>query len=135
MTLRYRAALGAVLVALTPLLGGCATAGMTPSASVTTAMQGWERWLRVEWTGQTRPGGHEIDGYVYSTYGSPIYDGPAPRAGARRGRQVVSQKMTWVSRHGAPARAHVLPGPAMGPAASYRVTVWAFETLQSQGWL
>ena len=135
MTLRYRAALGAVLVALIPLLGGCATAGMTPSASVTTAMQGWERWLRVEWTGQTRPGGHEIDGYVYSTYGSPIYDVRLLAQGLDAGGNVVSQKMTGVQGTVPPLERTYFRVPAMGPAASYRVTVWAFETLQSQGWL
>jgi hypothetical protein len=135
MTLRYRAALGAVLVALTPLLGGCATAGMTPSASVTTAMQGWERWLRVEWTGQSQPGGHQIDGYVYSTYGSPIYDVRLLAQGLDAGGNVVSQKMMWVQGAVPPLERTYFRVPVMAPAATYRVTVWAFETFQSQGWL
>ena len=135
MTLRYRAALGAVLVALTPLLGGCATAGMTPSASVTTAMQGWERWLRVEWTGQSQPGGHQIDGYVYSTYGSPTYDVRLLAQGLDAGGNVVSQKMMWVQGAVPPLERTYFRVPVMAPAATYRVTVWAFETFQSQGWL
>jgi len=134
MRSRYRTALGAALVALAPLLTGCATAGMTPSASVTTAMQGWERWLRLEWTGQSRPAGHEIDGYVYSTYGSPIYDVRLLAQGLDAGGNVVTQKMTWVQGMVPSLERSYFRIPPLGPAASYRVTVWAFETVQSQSY-
>ena len=138
MSWRERLVAGALVLALAPVLGGCASTGtstsITPSASTTTAMQGWERWLRLEWTAQPHGTGQAIDGYVYSTYGTPIYDVRLLAQGLDGAGNVVGQKMTWVpgivpALHRSYFRIGDLP-----PAARYRVSVWAFETVQSQSY-
>ena len=47
-------------IALLPLAAGCAGVGMTPSATVTTAVYGWESWLRVDWTAQAEARGSRM---------------------------------------------------------------------------
>ncbi len=129
-----RHALVAALLVVIPLIAGCTGAGggLTPSATMTTAIQGWERWLRLDWTAQSRPNGQEIDGYVYSNYGSPITDVQLLAQGIDGAGNVVGQKLEWVP--------GVLPAlqrsyfriSALPPAERYRVSVWAFNIVQSK---
>src|SRR5438105_16794 len=132
-----RASTAAVLLVLIPFVGGCAgaAAGLTPSATVTTAIQGWERWLRLDWTAEARPSGQEIDGYVYSIHGSPIYDVQLLAQGLDGTGTVVAQKIEWVP--------GIVPGlqrayfriSGLPPAARYGVTVWTFEVIEHKGFL
>ena len=117
---------------LLALIGtGCAAPGMTPSASATTAMQGWEHYFRLDWTPQARPAGTEIDGYVYNSYGSPMGNVQLLAQALDASDNVIAQKLTWV--HG------VVPGfnrsyfriAALPPAHHYRVTVWAFDIIDT----
>jgi hypothetical protein len=130
---RSRRLAGAVLLALVPLVAGCAGAagGLTPSSSVTTAIIGWENWLQVDWTAS----GQDIDGYVSSKHGSPIVSVRLLAQGLDASGNVVGQKIEWLP--------GTLPGlqrsyfriSRMPPAASYRVSVWSFETLESVNFL
>jgi hypothetical protein len=108
---------------------------MAPSATLTTAMEGWERWLHVEWTAQAGPGGHAIDGYVYSNYGSPMYDVRLLAQGLDGAGNVVSQRIVWVPGLVPALQRSYFRVPVMPSAASYRVTVWAFEMVQSHSYL
>ena len=122
--------LGATLLFLIPLAAGCtgAASGLAPSQSVTTAIVGWERWLRLDWSAN----GPLIDGYVYSNYGSPIIDVQLLAQALDGSGNVVGQKIEWVP--------GVLPGlqrkyfriPGMPAAQSYRVSVWAFNIIESK---
>ena len=117
----------AVLVALATPAGA-----LSPSATVTTAIQGWERYVRIEWTTTAQPNGQLIYGHVYNTYGSPIADVQLLTQGLDGAGNLVHQKLTWV--HGQ------VPGfqrvyfqiPPMPQADRYRVTVWAFNVLESK---
>lgn len=132
MVQRRRALAATVLVVLIPLAAGCATTGgLAPSATMTTAVVGWEHWLRLDWTVQARPSGQEIDGYVYSKHGSPIINVRILAQALDASGNVVGQKVEWVpgavpGLHRAYFRVAGLPS-----APSYRVSVWAFETLES----
>lgn len=129
---RSRRLTGAALLVLVPLVAGCTTAGgLVPSASTTTAIVGWENRLRVDWTAQARPTGQDLDGYVYSTHGSNIVNVRLLAQGLDTNGNVVGQKVEWLP--------GLVPGlqrayfriPDMPPAARYRVSVWAFETVES----
>jgi hypothetical protein len=137
MTSRSRTLAAALLVILVPLAAGCAGAmgGMTPSASVTTAVQGWEHWLRVDWTAQVRPTGHDIDGYVYSKHGSNIVNVQLLAQGLDANGNVVGQKIEWVQGVVPALQRAYFRIPNMPPAARYRVSVWAFDTVESVGFL
>jgi hypothetical protein len=117
-----------------PLVGGCAgTGGLTPSATTTTAMVGWERWLRLDWTSQARRGGQEIDGYVYSSYGSAIYEVRLLAQGLDAAGNVVTQKIeTMPGIVPGLQRAYFRIG-GLPPAARYRVSVWSFESIEGKG--
>jgi hypothetical protein len=112
---------------------GCATAGLTPSASVTTTMQGWERYFRIEWEPQAKGDGVQIDGYLYNTYGSSAGGVRLLAQALDASNNVVAQTIEWV------------PGivPNFGrsyflirtlPAAHhYSVTVWSFDIIDTDG--
>ena len=116
-----------------PLAAGCG--GVTPSATVTTAVYGWESWMRIDWTAQAQPKGQVIDGFVYSTYGSPVYDVQILAQALDGAGNLVGQKIVWVP--------GVLPAlqrtyfrvSGMPAADRYRVTVWSFDTVQSLSYL
>lgn len=136
MPSRSRRLAGVALLVLVPLAAGCTAAGgLNPSASTTTAILGWENWLGVDWAAQARPGGHDIDGYVYSKHGSNIINVQLLAQGLDGNGNVVGQKVEWVQ-GGVPAlQRRYFRIPNMPAAASYRVSVWAFETVESTSFL
>ena len=136
MSPRSRAAL--LLLLVTTFVAGCTGAmgsGLTPSATTTTAIIGWESRLRLDWTAQPRPGGNDIEGYIYSHYGTTVINVRLLAQGLDANGNIVGQKIEWL--------ASPVPGlqrvyfriPAMPPAARYRVSVWTFDTLESQSWM
>ena len=72
-SMRGCTALAALLVAAVAGAAGCGAAGgVSPSASVNTAVQGWEHYFRLEWAPRPTASGTLIDGYVHNTYGSSM---------------------------------------------------------------
>jgi hypothetical protein len=106
--------------------------GLTPSSSVTTAVQGWESWLRLEWT---PPTGGVIDGYVYSMKGSPVINVSLLAQALDANGNVVGQKLEWVPGVVPALHRTYFRIPNVPAAAQYRVTVWAFETVESPSYL
>lgn len=108
---------------------GCA--GVSPSASVTTAVQGWEHYFRLDWSGQATPGGTVIDGYVYNTYGSPAGNVRILAQALDASNAVIGQRIEWV--------AGVVPNfsrsyfkiSALPYAAQYRVSIWSFDIIDT----
>ena len=114
---------------------GCAGAGVTPSASVTTAVQGWEHYFRLEWTPQARANGTEIDGYIYNSHGAPAGNVQLLAQALDASNNIVGQKLGRV--HG------VVPNfgrsyfkiSGLPAAQQYRVSVWAFDIIDEPGFL
>src|SRR4030095_3336112 len=74
-----RSIVSAALLGLATLgTSACASmnsSAITPSASTTTLMQGWEHWFKLEWSTDREPGGDtRIRGYITNEYG----EGAAP---------------------------------------------------------
>jgi len=119
------------------LLAGCAETSMSlkPSATVTTTVVGWESWLRLDWTAQTRPDGTDIDGYVVSFRGAPIHNVQVLAQGLDAAGNVVATKIDWVQ--------GIVPGhqrtyfriAGLPRAERYRVSVWTFESIEGKGFL
>src|SRR5438270_6428896 len=86
----------ALILLVSMTAAGCATEAMTPSAAVTTAVQGWEHYFRLEWTPERRPDGAVIDGYVYNTYGQPAGNVRLLAQALDAGNNVVAQRIEWV---------------------------------------
>jgi hypothetical protein len=134
MNARFRGRAALLLVTLVPLAAGCAgaSAGMTPSATVTTAVLGWESWLHVDWT---PPIGGVIDGYVYSKKGSPLINVSLLAQALDASGNVVGQKLEWVPGSVPGLQRTYFRIPNMPAGSQYRVTVWAFETVESPSYL
>lgn len=125
--------LGAVvLLALAPFVAGCsgAAAGMTPSASTTTAIEGWEHYFRLDWAAQSTPRGQLIDGYVHNKYGAPAVNMQILAQGLDASGNIVGQKLAWVPGSVPPFNRAFFTVPGLPPAERYRVSVWAFDFVQ-----
>ena len=113
------------------LLTGCATQGLTPSATVTTTVQGWEHYFRLDWTPHATPAGTAIDGYVYNTHGSPMGNVRVLAQAVDAQNNLVAQRIEWVP--------GVVPNfgrsyfriPPLPRADQYRVSVWSFDIIES----
>jgi hypothetical protein len=112
---------------------GCTTAALTPSASVTTAVQGWERYFRIEWEPQAKAGGVQIDGYLYNTYGSRAGNVRLLAQALDASNNVVAQTIEWVP-GGVPnfGRSYFLI-PPLPAAHHYSVSVWSFDIIDTDG--
>ena len=124
---------GGLLVLVAMVAGGCAGVGtgLAPSASVTTAVQGWERYFRLEWTGQAVPAGMAIDGYIYNTYGSPAGNVRVLAQALDATDGVIAQKIEWVPGVVPNFSRSYFRVTALPPAAAYRVTVWSFDIIDT----
>jgi hypothetical protein len=126
-----------VLISAAAMLvfAGCAgaSAGVMPSASVTTAIQGWEHYFRLDYAAQDARDGRALEGYVYNRYGSPMVNVQVLGQALDAAGNVVGQRIAPV--HG------VVPAldrsyfrvAGLPPASAYRASIWAFDTLQSAG--
>lgn len=122
-----------VLAVMVIGFGGGSAGGMSPSASVTTAIQGWESYFKLDWTVQPKSNGSQIDGYVHNTYGSPAANVQVLAQALDDKGNVLGQKVEWVPGT-VPALNRSYFKVAVLPAApQYRVTVWAFDWVQSGG--
>ena len=130
--MRHARVLGAVLVLVAPLLAGCAS-GMSPSASVTTAMQGWEHYFRVDWEPVAKPGGREIAGYIYNNYGAAASNVQILAQGLDSSGALVGQQISWVQGMVPPLNRAYFTVPGLPDAPQYRVSVWAFDFVQGAG--
>ena len=125
-------ALALILFAVSAL-AGCSgpAAGVMPSASVTSTMQGWEHWFALEWTAVERPDGRHIDGYIYNNYGAAAGGVRILAQSLDDSGALLGQKIAWVPGE-VPAlnRSHFTVA-GLPPAPQYRVSVWSFDFVQS----
>jgi hypothetical protein len=123
----------AVILVLASIAGSAtAGGGLSPSASVTTTIQGWETWLRLEWAAEARASGQAIDGYIYNKHGAPIHHVQLLSQGLDAAGNVVHQKISWVPGIVPPLQRAYFRISEMPQAERYRVTVWAFDVVQSK---
>ena len=138
MSLKSRATTASLMLLVTTVLAGCAGttgSGVAPSATVTTAMAGWEEWARVDWTAQPRAGGSDIEGYVTSHRGHTLINVRVLAQGLDASGNVVGQKIEWIPSSIPAMQSTYFRVPGMAPAAQYRVSVWTFDTVESTSWM
>ena len=115
------------------LVTGCAAAGLTPSSSVTTIMQGWEHYFRLDWTPQAHPDGVDIDGYVYNKHGAPAGNVQLLAQALDATDNVVGQKLAWVHGEVPNFGRSYFKISGLPQAQQYRVSVWAFDIIDRPG--
>ena len=111
------------------LLASCTTAGLAPSATVTTLTPDADQWFRLSWESVPETDGKRVRlrGYVENTYGEPVGRVQLLAQAFDTSDNLVDQKI--ISVPGAvPAFDRVYYEiPSMSPANRYRVNVWAYE--------
>jgi len=122
---------GVVLLGL--VLAGCTGrgAGLMPSAEVTTAIQGWEHYFRIDWAPNAKPTGQEIDGYVYNNYGTPASNVQILAQTLDKSGNLVDQKIAWVPGIVPALNRAYFRVPGLPTGDRYRVTVWGFDFVES----
>lgn len=120
-------------------LGGCATGSTSgaqaegslgSAATYTPLVRGWEQFFRVTWQPLQRRGRPHVAGYVMNDFGFPAMRVQLLVEGLDASGHVASQSVSWLG--------SVQPGtrvyfevPAPQPAVTYRVSIFAFEWLQT----
>ena len=126
-----------VLISAVAILvfAGCAgaSAGVTPSASVTTAIQGWEHYFRLDYTPHDARDGRALEGYVYNRHGSPMVNVQVLGQALDVSGNVVGQRIAWVHGVVPPLDRSYFRVAGLPPAPTYRASIWAFDTLESAG--
>jgi hypothetical protein len=115
------------------LVAGCAGAagGLTPSATTTTAIMGWERYFHFDLGAEPSPG--DISGYIYNDYGEPASNVQILAQGLDASGNLVGQKLEWVGGSVPPLGRSYFRVAGLPPANAYRVSVWAFDFRQGSG--
>ena len=131
--MRWRVLVGVAALGLSPIVGACTGpgAGVLPSGNVTTAVQGWEHWFRLEWAPQPTPSGANIDGYIYNNYGETAANVQILAQGLDGAGNLIGQKIEWVPGTVPGMNRALFRVAGLPPAQQYRVSVWAFDFVQS----
>jgi hypothetical protein len=113
------------------LFAGCV--GPMPSATVTTANPVWQTYFKIAYDVENRGEQRKISGYVINEYGAAMSSVQVLAQALDASEQVLAQKIVYLP--------GVLPGfgrsyfevGGLPPAPNYRVTVWSFDRIESDG--
>ena len=90
------ALLGLVAIG-TSACGSLSSPAITPSESMTTLMQGWDPWFKLEWSTEREPGGEaRIRGYITNEYGGAAEPLRLLGQALDTSGVVVGQRIVWV---------------------------------------
>ncbi len=134
MNSRPRSALTLALLGLiTVIVTACGTGSsyLTPSASTTTMMAGWEQRLSLEWT--TEPDGsntRRVTGYIYNGYGESVLRVRVLAQALDQSGTVVGQRIEWVPDGVSGFERRYFIVPHLPVADRYRVTIWDYTGKQ-----
>jgi hypothetical protein len=122
-----RVLLGLTLVATT----GCESAGLSPSASVTTTLPGvTESRFKVDWAAASNARGQTIEGHIENVSGWTAVNVRLLVQALDPSGQIVDQRLEWL---GGPVPAGSRSYFRVGglPAADhYRVTIWSHSAIR-----
>ena len=123
------------------LLEGCATWRMPgvqtawplrPAAvTYTPLVRGWEQFFKVTWEPLQRHGRPYVAGYVMNDFGFPAMRVQLLVDGLDASGHVTSQSVSWLGSSVQPGSRVYFEVPAPQPAVTYRVSVFAFDWLQT----
>lgn len=120
-------ALAAALV-LTLAVGAAASA-----AALAPLVWGWERFFTVEWQPDTRKGVPYVSGHIKNDWGMPAANLRLLVEALGPGNQVTAQRVEWLGTMLTPGMRAAFQVPAPAPAPAYRVSVFAFDWVQTGG--
>src|SRR5919198_477101 len=90
-----KAAIATGLLAVAALGAACATASVTPSASVTTLQPAWPKYFRLEWSADGS-GSRPVTGYLSNVSGTPADNVRILAQALDASGSVIGQRIVWV---------------------------------------
>ncbi len=126
-----------LIVSATALVvAGCAggtAGGVTPSATVTTALPGFtDQWFKVDFAVQPQGSERRVTGYVYNNYGRSVDDVRMLAQALDASNQVVEQRLVWLA-GGIPANSRSYFEVGHLPSADhYRASLWSYSVSEGQ---
>jgi hypothetical protein len=126
MAMRRRVLAMAALVSVLAAATGVAAQSLTPH------FPGWERYFTVSWEPLERRGQPYLGGYIVSSYGVTATRVQLLVDSLDSSGQVVGQRVEWLSGGNLPGFSRTyFEVPIRQRASSYRVSVFAFDFVQS----
>jgi len=119
------------IVWLSPLPAAAQTSSSPLVAPYAPLVWGWEQFFKVTWEPMERKGRPYVAGYVLNDWGFPATRIQLLVDGLDSSGPVVSQTVSWLGQSITPGSRVYFEVPAPQPAASYRVSVFAFDWLQT----
>jgi hypothetical protein len=136
----YRAA----VLAFALLAAGCAASGTVdtdapyaavgaPAAPLRPLVLGWQQFFKLDWQPAEKHGRPVLYGHVYNNWGFPATDVRLLVDGLDAAGRVVEQRVEWLGSVVTPGTTAPFEVALARPAASYRVEVFSFDWLQTDG--
>lgn len=119
------------LVAALLLLG--LPAGSGAADRLAPLIVGWESFFKVDWEAGDRAGRPIVRGHVLNDWGYPARRIQLLVEGLDSSGQIVTQQVEWLGTALTPGTRAYFEVPVRQRAASYRVSVFAFDWVQSGG--
>lgn len=122
------------IVAIVTALVLLTAAGTGLAAQLQPLVAGWEQFFRVEWQAGARAGKSVVYGKILNDYGMPAANIRLLVEGLDGGGAVTSQRVEWLG--GGiltPGTGAYFEVPSPGAAPTYRVSVFAFDWVQTGG--
>ena len=121
---------GRMLVIL--VLAGMLAAAGAGAQSLAPTRPGWERYFTVSWEPFERRGQPYLSGYIASSYGVTATRVQLLVDSLDSSGQIVAQRVEWLGGSDLPGfTSTYFEVPVRQPAARYRVSVFAFDFIQS----
>jgi hypothetical protein len=114
------------------LLGVLAATSAAPAQPLSPNFPGWERYFSVSWEPFERRGEPYLSGYIVNSYGVTATRVQLLVDSLDSSGQIVAQQVEWLGGSNLPGFATTyFEVPIRQQAARYRVSVFAFDFLQS----
>ena len=113
---------------------GTTSGYVIPSGSTTTLMAGWEHRFTIDWAVEPEQGQfRRVRGFVFNKDGEAAEPVRVLAQALDSAGAVVGQRIVWVPGGVNGLQRAYFEVPHLPSAASYRVSVWDYDLLQSPG--
>src|SRR3989442_4878293 len=117
----------------TSACGAMSSPAITPSASTTTLMQGWDHWFKLEWSFEREARGEtRIRGYITNEHGEAAEPLRLLAQALDASGAVIGQKIAWVPEGVGGFERAYFEISHLPAADHYRVSVWDYSFLQAE---
>jgi hypothetical protein len=103
------------------------------AAELQPLVAGWQQFFKLDWQAGERSGRPVVSGHVLNDWGFPAANMRLLVDGLDNSGAIVDQHVAWLGTMVNPGTRAYFEVPLERPAANYRVSVFAFDWVQSGG--